>query len=126
MPKKAARSSKKSVVKKVVAASNKNTGMAALAYVLYFILLFTDARNDVYVKFHIKQAMTLLASVIIWAVVSNVLIFLPILGWIVGWLGGIVISILLVVLWVLGIMNALNGRMAELPVIGKYAKHFTF
>jgi len=126
MAKKTARSSKKSVAQKVSVASKKNTGMAALAYVLFFILLFTDARNDAFVKFHVKQAMALLAGVIIWAVVSQILIFIPVLGWIVGWLGGIVISIAIVVLWVLGIMNALNGRTTELPVIGKYAKHFTF
>jgi len=33
--------------------------MAILAYILFFIPLLTDSKNDPYVKYHIKQGLVL-------------------------------------------------------------------
>jgi uncharacterized membrane protein len=38
----------------------------------------------------------------------------PILGWIVGFFGGI----FLFVIWIMAIISAINGEMKRLPVIG--------
>ena len=43
-----------------------NTGMAVLAYILFFIPLLTDAKNDPFVKFHVKQGLVLfLANILV-------------------------------------------------------------
>lgn len=105
---------------------SKNTTMAALAYVLFFIPLFTDAKKDPFVKFHVKQSLVLLIVSIGWSLSSRFFAHLPVIGWIVGGLVGTVISILLLILWVKGLINALNGKQEELPVIGKYASQFNF
>lgn len=105
---------------------SKNTTMAALAYVLFFIPLFTDAKKDPFVKFHVKQSLVLLIVSIGWSLSSRFFAYLPVIGWIVGGLVGTVISILLLILWVKGLINALNGKQEELPVIGKYASQFNF
>ncbi|GAF91940.1 unnamed protein product, partial [marine sediment metagenome] len=44
----------------------KNTGMAIVAYILFFIPLLTDAKNDPFVKYHVKQGLSLfLVAVVI-------------------------------------------------------------
>ena len=105
---------------------SKNTTMAALAYVLFFIPLLTESKSDPFVKFHVKQSLVLLIVSIGWSLCSRFFAYLPVIGWIVGGLVGTVISILLLILWIKGLMNALNGKQEELPVIGKYASQFKF
>ncbi|MBI5151559.1 MAG: hypothetical protein HZA34_03215 [Candidatus Pacebacteria bacterium] len=126
MAKKTVRSTK--VTTRVSSSSGvkKNTAMAALAYVLFFIPLLTDAKNDSYVKFHVKQSLVLLIVSIGWSIASQFLRYLPVLGWVVGGLAGTVVSILLLILWVKGLMNALNGKEEVLPVVGSYASQFKF
>lgn len=98
---------------------DKNVVMALLCYLglLIIIPLVTDAKKDPYVKFHIKQGIVLLVtSVALW-IASIILAFIPVLGWILvflGWIG-------LLVLVIMGIVNALTGKENILPVVGKYA-----
>lgn len=101
-----------------VVGSKKNTGMAAIAYVIFFLPLLTDSKNDPFVKFHVKQGLVLLVA---W-VVNMVVGMIPILGWILFPLVGI----LLFVLFIIGILNALGGKEKELPLIGKLASNFNF
>jgi len=37
----------------------KNTGMAIVAYILFFIPLLTDAKKDPFVKYHVKQGLVI-------------------------------------------------------------------
>lgn len=99
-------------------AEQKNTGMGVLCYlgILVLIPLLTDAKNDPFVKFHVKQGLTLLVFSIIVSVVAVV----PILGWIVSVVG----SIFALVLLIMGIINVVNGQEKQLPVIGQYAEKF--
>lgn len=110
----------------VATKSSKNTSMAALAYVLFFIPLLTDAKNDSFVKFHVKQSLVLLLTGIAWNILERVLWYVPVLGGLVGGLLGIAVSIALLVLWIKGLLNALNGKEEMLPVIGQYASQFKF
>ncbi len=106
------------------------TTCAALSYILIGIIwYFVDEKlkKNAFVKFHVKQGLVLLIAGIAWQI---------------AW--GIVGSILLVVsmfvlapivslgfyvplVWaIIGIIKAVNGKQAELPVIGSYAKIFKF
>ena len=126
MPSKKTKTPTKKTVTKVSGSTSKNTTMAALAYVMFFIPLLTNSKNDPFVKFHVKQSLVLLIVSIGWNLSGRFLAYLPVIGWIVGGLVGTVISILLLILWVKGLINALNGKQEELPVIGKYASQFNF
>lgn len=95
--------------------SDKNTGMAVVAYILFFIPLLTEAKHDPFVKYHVKQGLLLFIA---WIVVS---ILTPVL-FMITWL----FYIVLLVFTVLGIMNALNGKQEPLPLVGKYAEKFNF
>jgi uncharacterized membrane protein len=102
-----------------VPAKGKNM-MAALSYlwILIIIPFLTDAKNDPFVKFHLKQGLTL----VIFEVIGMLVGWFPIIGWFVGW----IIWLLSLILTVIGIANVWNGREKELPLIGQYGKHFKF
>lgn len=92
----------------------KNTGMAIVAYLLFFVPLLTDAKHDPFVKYHVHQGFVLFLG---WIALSIVSSMLPILG---------ILHLGLLVLLVIGIMNAMHGKMEPLPLIGQYATHFKF
>lgn len=99
------------------APKTNNNGLAAVAYLLFFVPLLTDAKNDAFVKFHVKQGVVLFIAWIGVGIFSMV----PIIGWFLSpflFLG-------LMVLMLIGILNALGGKMTELPLIGQYAQNFT-
>jgi len=92
-----------------------------LAYIgpLWLVGLLS-APNEPDVKFHVNQGIVLtIADVILYIVAA---IFAAILGWrgaILASLIYFVVSIAILVLVIMGIMNANNGLQKELPIIGK-------
>lgn len=90
----------------------KNTGMAIVAYILFFIPLLTDAKNDPFVKYHVKQGLVLFIA---WFAVTAVS-WLPMV-FLFAW----ALYIGLVVLLIIGIMNAIGGKETPLPLIGHFA-----
>ncbi len=98
--------------------SKKNTGMAVIAYIIFFIPLLTDAKNDPFVKYHVKQGLVLFIGYIVEMFIGMI----PIIGWILYPLLGI----FLFIMFIIGIMNAVGGKEKPLPVIGGFAQNFKF
>ncbi|MEK7580337.1 MAG: DUF4870 domain-containing protein [Patescibacteria group bacterium] len=97
----------------------KNTGMAILAYIIFFIPLLTEAKKDPFVKFHVKQGLLVFIAWIAASVIS----------WILPWQLGIIAMLLRIcvfVLMIIGIMSAAKGEQKPLPIIGKFAEQFKF
>ncbi|MEY3470701.1 MAG: hypothetical protein RLZZ223_51 [Candidatus Parcubacteria bacterium] len=103
--------------KVTVSPTERQKNIAAVCYVFFLIGLFTVEKESTFVKFHIKQSLTLL----ILAILVNVLTVIPILGWIIYPFA----MIFILILFVMGILNALAGQEKELPIIGKYAKNLS-
>lgn len=93
----------------------RNGIWAVVAYLLFFVPLLVDAKNDPFVKYHIKQGLGLF---ILGIGVSVVNMFMPHLFWFVE-LG---LSLGMLVLFVLGVMNALGGKKEPLPIIGQMSE----
>ena len=100
------------------AGRGKNTGMAIIAYILFFIPLLTEFRSDPFVKYHVKQGLVLFLA----SIVSGVLASIPLLGLVIAPL----MSIAFLVLFAIGIINAANGEQKPLPLIGQFAGMFKF
>lgn len=99
--------------------------MGILAYI-FFIIPLLAARENKFAMFHTEQSIILvITSVVIWiaafiinlivsqissslACVISILTFLP-------WVAYLV-------LWIMGLLNAIGGKVKELPVIGKYGE----
>lgn len=80
--------------------------------VLFFVPLIMDTKNNAFSRFHANQQLLLL----IWYVIANVIMIIPILGWIASpimWVIGVVLAIM-------GVINAAGGAVKQLPIIGKY------
>lgn len=89
----------------------KNKIMAVLAYIIFLIPLLA-AKDSRFARFHTNQGLVLFISAIIISIVAAI----PIIGWIIA----PIIGLLITVLAIIGIINALNGRTKELPIIGKF------
>ena len=89
----------------------KNKAMGLLAYILFFIPLLA-AKDSPFARYHANQGLVLFLC----GLISSVLWIIPILRWIIA----PILSIVITVLAVIGIINAVNGKAKELPIIGKF------
>jgi uncharacterized membrane protein len=85
-------------------------------YVFFFIPYFSDAKNDPFVKFHMKQSLGLL---IMWFLVTY--IFNNVLGL---WSLASLLQLGLTVLWIMAIVKAVQGKQELVPVVGQYFDKF--
>ena len=98
----------------------KNTLMAILAYIgILIIIPFLFAREDTFVKFHIKQGLVLIIIEIIISALGMSMMWASFL--IVG-----IIQLALLVLSIMGIVHVMQGKEQRLPLVGHLADNFTF
>lgn len=89
----------------------ENKVLAVLSYLgILFLVPLLAAPKSKFAKFHANQGCVLFIA----EVALTMVWIIPILGWIVGFVGGIGT----LVLAIMGIINALNGKAVKLPLIG--------
>jgi uncharacterized membrane protein len=84
-----------------------------VAFVMY------NSNKSQLAAYHIRQSLTLMILGILCYILQIMLLFIPIIGWAVIcllWIG-------LIVLWVLGLVAAVNGQEKPIPVIGNMAQN---
>jgi len=96
----------------------KNKALAIVGYIipiLFFVPLVSDAKNSPYAKFHANQQLNLLLFWVIGWVAGAILMFVLIgfLVYFLVWIGGLIFMIM-------GIINAAQGTMKPLPLIGGF------
>lgn len=92
-------------------ADNKVMGVLAYIGILFLVPLLAK-KESTYCQFHANQGLLLFIVM----VVVNILYVIPVIGWILGFILGIVC----LVFAIMGIINAVKGEAKELPIIGKY------
>ena len=102
----------------------QNKAMAILAYFGPLVLIpILAAKNSPFARYHSNQGLILLIVCIIWSIVYSVInsIILAI-SWRLYFISGIIglVSFVFLILAVIGIINAANGKAKELPFIGKF------
>lgn len=89
----------------------ENSVMAAISYIWALCLItLIFKRKSNFAQFHAKQGLLLFAVELLLGWFFPV----PIIGWALG--------LLVMLLALLGIINALNGKYWEMPFLGRYAK----
>lgn len=88
---------------------NKVFGILAYIGILFLVPLLAAPKSK-FAQFHANQGLVLFIGEVALGLVA----IIPILGWIVWFFG----SIAALVLAVMGIINAANGKMQKLPLIG--------
>ena len=102
----------------------QNKAMAILAYFgpLVLIPIFA-AKGSKFARYHSNQGLLLLIACTAWSIVySSINWIILAISWRLYFISSIIgiFSIVFIVLAVIGIVNAANGKAKELPIIGKY------
>ncbi|MCX6161470.1 MAG: hypothetical protein NTV87_09075 [Ignavibacteriae bacterium] len=88
--------------------------MAFVAYLIFFIpLLMDEYRNNKFVMYHTEQSIVLLIVNIIFSIISTVTCGI-----------GLILYVASIVFLIMGIMNALGGKVTPLPLIGQFGEKF--
>ena len=95
---------------------------AILSYVLGFLgipffLVPLIMRNNTFSLYHSKQCLIIWLAAMAGGMISGILTLVCI-----GIITGIALGVFLLVVNIMGLMNASNGEMKPLPLIGKYAE----
>lgn len=92
---------------------NKILGAISYLFILFLIPMLTK-KDSAFAMFHARQGLVLFIGwVIIWIVG-----LIPVLGWIIGFLGTIVLAIVALI----ALIKALQGEAWEIPLVSEYAK----
>lgn len=92
--------------------------MAAASYLLGFvtgIIFLLVEKQSRFVRFHAMQSTILFGGIF---VVNLALGFIPILGWIVG----LLLSLVAFILWIVLMWKAFQGEMYKVPYVGEIAE----
>ena len=98
-------------------AAHNRTAMGVLSYIGILVLVpIIMAKDDPFVKFHIKQGLTLfIIDIILWVVIGSMFWRLYMIGQL--------LNLGIFILAIIGIVNVVNDREQELPLIGSWAKN---
>lgn len=84
---------------------------------LIIAFIMNQDRKGVFSTYHIRQSLGIMLTGLALGVVG----LIPFLGWLVSILG----TFLVIYLWVMGFVNALNGKQKPVPILGeKYQEWF--
>ena len=108
-----------------VATTSEDRTVAILSYITiigFIVALVLHSSNKTALgTFHLRQCLGLILTFLALGVAGFILAFIPLLGWLASmilWLG-------IVVLWVIGLISAINGQSKPVPVRGEhYQKWF--
>lgn len=90
----------------------QNKVMAILAYILFFIPLLA-AKESKFAMYHANQGLVLFLAGLVVSIVGTIIPFL-------GWLLILPIGFIVILVFaILGIVNAAQGKMKPLPLIGQ-------
>ena len=97
--------------------TDREKTMAILSYAGPLVIIpYLTTKDNPLVRFHIKQGLVLLMiEIALW-----------LFAYIFPWLGKIwyILNLGTVVLSILGIINVIQNRQKEIPLVGNYAKYF--
>ncbi len=89
--------------------------IAIVAYLtiigLVVALVLNNEKKDLFAKYHIRQSLGLVLTSIALSLINVI----PVLGWIVSMVGAFV----LLFMWIMGLLNAVNGREKPVPILGE-------
>ena len=95
----------------------RNGAMGILAYLGPLVIIsYLTAKDDPFVKFHVKQGLVLLViEVAVWLLG---MVFWPL------WIHLNLINLVVLVLAIIGILNVTKGQEKKLPLVGDFARYF--
>ena len=103
----------------VVDKKENKTLMGILAYIGPLVIVsYLVAKDDPFVKFHIKQGLVLIViELIAWVLGSMFWRFFMFIN---------LVNLAVLVFAIIGIINVTQGQEKELPLVGQFSRYFSF
>ncbi len=98
--------------------------IAWLSYLgIFFLIPMFVYKESPYSKFHVNQGIVLfildVAGGIVLSILGAILGFIPFIGWMISSALSLAFGVLVLVLMIMGIVNAATGKAVPLPIIGQ-------
>lgn len=98
----------------------QNKLMAVLAYLSWLVLIpIIFAPNSRFARFHANQGLVLAIVEIVCGAVLSIFGSIPLIGWLFQLVGSL-FSLVCLLIAIIGIVNAVNGKAKQLPVVGAF------
>jgi uncharacterized membrane protein len=101
-----------------ITVADEGKKIATIAYItligLIIAFVMNNDKKDAFATYHIRQSLGLALTGLALGIIGMI----PILGWIINILGIFV----LLYMWVMGLMNAINGKESQVPFLGEKYK----
>lgn len=90
----------------------KSTAIIAYITLIGLVIAFVQnaEKKNAFANFHIRQSLGLMCT----GLVLGLMNIIPFLGWMISIVG----MLALLILWIIGLSNAINGKEVPLPVVG--------
>ncbi|GAC1587527.1 MAG: hypothetical protein NVS4B1_31110 [Ktedonobacteraceae bacterium] len=88
------------------------------------LIFFLMEKKNRFVRFHAMQSILLSAGVIVVEIVLNILARVPIINFVSVCIVGPIFGLGVLALWIFLMVQAFQGKMFKLPVIGDYAERY--
>ena len=99
---------------------DNNKVMGVLSYLgILVIIPLLAAKESKFARFHANQGLILVIVEILAAAVLGIFSGIPLIGWIFS-IASSLLGLATLVLAIIGIVNVVNGKAKELPIIGGY------
>ena len=92
--------------------------LATFLSIVGFVIALVAKRDDKYVMYYAKQSLVIFIIAAILGILSNLLSWIPIIGWIIKAAIGIIVFII----WVMSWLYALSGNEKEIPIVSEWAE----
>lgn len=89
-----------------------------IGWIIALVMYNNEQNKSSLAIFHIRQTLGLYLTGVALFIVQSILIFVPILGWLLSLILSLA-GIGLFVLWILGLISAANGEEKPLPLVGE-------
>ncbi|MDD4777936.1 MAG: hypothetical protein PHV53_06560 [Fermentimonas sp.] len=91
----------------------KNIAIISYLTVIGLVIAFVmnNEKKEPFALFHIRQSL----GIVLTSVALGIVNIIPILGWIISIVGFFV----LLYMWIVGLLNAVNGKEKVVPIIGE-------
>lgn len=102
---------------------------ATLSYLVVGVIwYFADEKmkRNSFVKFHVKQGLILIIFSVVWSIALSILTGMFLFGIFYLWQIIHLLSYVPLIFCIMGVINTLNGKEKELPIIGNFAKKLNF
>ncbi|MBE0522722.1 MAG: DUF4870 domain-containing protein [Methanosarcinales archaeon] len=114
-----------------VTTENNDNLMAAVAYVLglvsgliIYLIEKDKPGKSKFIMFHAMQSIILSIALIAFGILLSIIAIIPIVGWIIAIIAGLLFPLIALVLWIFLMYKAYSGEEYHLPVIGEMAEKY--